>query len=84
MIHNLQNSNFLQFSKYSRDFSELNYMPHSLVNEGGIANYKITIVEASQESYRARAEAVVDFNGDGKMNIWEISQTGQVKEIQPD
>jgi type IV pilus assembly protein PilE len=84
MIHNLQYAYFLQFSKYSMDLKEVNYLPHKLTTEGGTANYRISITEASPTSFKGRAEAVVDFNGDGKMNIWEIDQEGQPKEVQPD
>lgn len=84
MIHNLQYAYFLQYSKYSNDAREINYIAHKLVTEGGTANYRISIVEASPNSFKGKAESVVDFNGDGKMNIWEIDQEGQPKEIQPD
>ena len=84
MVHNLEYAYFLQFSKYSSDLTTLNYIPHKLVNAGGTANYEISILEASTSGFKAKAEAVVDFNGDGKKNIWEIDQEGSLKEIQPD
>lgn len=84
MLHNLEYAHFLQFSKYNKDLNALNYLPHKMVTEGGTANYRISVVEASVTDFKGRAEAVVDFNGDGKMNIWEIDQNGQPKEIQPD
>ncbi len=84
MIHNLQYAYFLQYSKYSLDTKEINYIPHKLITEGGTALYRITIVEASPSGFKAKAEAVQDFNGDGKYNIWEIDQEGQPKETQPD
>lgn len=84
MIHNLQYAYFLQYSKYQTDLSQLNYIPHSTVADGGTANYRINVVEADLNHFVARAEAVVDFNGDGKMNIWEIDQNGAPREVQPD
>ncbi|MGV3610297.1 MAG: type IV pilin protein [Fluviicola sp.] len=84
MIHNLQYAYFLQYSKYSLDTKEINYIPHKLVTEGGTALYRITIIEASPSGFKAKAEAVQDFNGDGKYNIWEIDQEGQPKETQVD
>lgn len=84
MVYNLQYAHFLQFSKYTQDLQAINYIPHKLVNAGGTANYEISIVEASVSGFKAKAEAVVDFNGDGKKNVWEIDQEGQLKEIQPD
>lgn len=84
MIHNLQYAYFLQFSKYSPDLNSINYIPHKTVNSGGTANYEIAIIEASTTTFRAKAEAVVDFNGDGKKNIWEIDHDGVLKEVQQD
>lgn len=84
MVHNLQYAYFLQFSKYSNELGTINYVPHKLVTAGGTANYEIQIVEASTSGFKARAEAVVDFNGDGKKNVWEIDQEGVLTEIQPD
>ncbi|MDF3026951.1 MAG: hypothetical protein K0S23_1258 [Fluviicola sp.] len=84
MIHNLQYAYFLQYSKYSMDGKEINYIPHKLITEGGTALYRISIIEASPSGFKAKAEAVQDFNGDGKYNIWEIDQEGQPKETQVD
>lgn len=84
MVHNLQYAYYLQFSKYSQDLNEINYIAHKLQSEGGTSIYRISITEASPDNFKARAEAVQDFNGDGKMNIWEIDKEGQPKEVQPD
>lgn len=84
MIHNLQYAHFLQFSKYSNELTAINYLPHKTVINGGTANYEVSILEASTTVFKAKAEAVVDFNGDGKKNIWEIDQDGILKEVQPD
>ena len=84
MVHNLQYANHLQYSKYSMDLLSINYIPHKTITSGGTANYEISIVEATTTSFKARAEAVVDFDGDGQKNIWEIDQDGVLKEIQPD
>jgi type IV pilus assembly protein PilE len=84
MIHNLQYAYFLQFSKYSMEIQTINYTPHKTVLSGGTANYEISIIEASPTGFKAKAEAVVDFNGDGKKNIWEIDQEGVLKEVQQD
>lgn len=84
MVHNLQYAYFLQYSKYASDLPTINYIPHKLVNSGGTANYQINMVESSVTGFKAQAEAVVDFNGDGKKNVWEIDQEGVLKEVQPD
>ncbi len=84
MVHNLEYAYFLQFSKYSTDLPGLNYIPHKTVLNGGTANYEISILEASPTGFKAKAESVVDFNGDGKKNSWEIDQDGVLKETQVD
>jgi type IV pilus assembly protein PilE len=84
MIQTMEQGYFLQYSKYSMDFNELNYIPHKTISESGTALYKVTITEASNNTFKARAEAVQDFNGDGKMNVWEIDHESQPKEVQPD
>lgn len=83
-IYSLQYAYFLQYSKYASDINAIDYIPNKLVTEGGRANYKIEIVDASTSGFKARAEAVVDFNGDGKLNTWEIDETGTLKEVQKD
>jgi|SRR5690554_351051 len=83
-IYSLQYAYFLQYSKYSSDLEQIDYLPNKLITEGGRSNYSIEIVDASTTSFKAKATAVVDFNGDGKFNTWEVDQTGEVKEIQKD
>ena len=50
------------------------------VNDGGRANYIYEILSATNNSFKARAEAVTDFDGDGILNVWEIDENG-AKEI---
>jgi type IV pilus assembly protein PilE len=69
-VHSLQYAYFLQYSKYSDDLSAIDFVPNKLVTEGGRANYRIEIIEASTTGFKAKAEAVVDFNGDGRFNTW--------------
>ena len=47
-------------------------------------HYDVTIAHADETSYIARATAVVDFNGDGRYNSWEIDQDKRIKEVIPD
>jgi type IV pilus assembly protein PilE len=48
------------------------------------ANYKVEIVEASPTTFKARATAVVDFDQDGQINVWEIDHSKALKEITKD
>lgn len=84
MIHNLETAYFLQYSKYTSDLKQLNYVPHISIEKGGNAYYSLEVVSASKTDYKAVATAVQDFNGDGKFNTWEISKDGKLLETQSD
>lgn len=83
-ISNLQTQYQYLHSKYSADFNEINYDPPKTVFENGSSNYKYEVVEASVNVFRVRATAVVDFDGDGVYNVWEIDTDGNPKQITPD
>lgn len=83
-LHTLEKSHFYMNSRYSSSFDELGFEPSKLVSEGGTANYKIEIAEANEKGFRATATAVVDFDGDGEYNVWEINQDKELKEITKD
>lgn len=74
-LHTLQKSNFYTYSRYSSSLEELGFEQSRLVTDGGQANYLIEIVEAT---------AVVDFDGDGVYNVWEINQDKELKETVKD
>lgn len=78
-IHRLQKTNFMEFSKYSNDLKTLGFEQEKLVTEDGTANYRLTIEEASSNGFRAKAEAVIDFDGDGTYDVWKITEEGQPK-----
>ena len=83
-LHTLEKNNFYTYSKYSASLEELGFEQQPLVTEGGHANYRIEIVEASERRFRATATAVVDFDGDGEYNVWEIDQDKNLKETVKD
>lgn len=83
-IHTLQNSFFYLHSKYSSDLEEIGFEQEKLVTDGGSANYKIEIIEASASGFKARATAVVDFDKDGKFDVWEIDQDKKLVEVTKD
>ena len=83
-LHSLQRSNFYTYSRYSSSLEELGFEQQKLVSDGGHANYLIEIVEASEHGFRATATAVVDFDGDGIYNVWEIDQDKELKETVKD
>lgn len=73
-LYGLQKSHFYRFSKYSNDFEALGFEPAPTINEGGQAIYRIEVVDASINSFKARAISLSDFDGDGNFNTWEIDQ----------
>ncbi len=83
-ISNMQTQYRYLNSKYSTDFTEINYEPPTTVTNGGTANYSYEIIESSISNFKARATAVVDFDGDGTFNIWEIDEKGSPKQIVKD
>ncbi len=79
-----QKTYFYEYSKYTANISELDFMPEKTVNEGGGAVYRLEIVSASGNTYTARATALRDFDGDGVHDVWEINQDGKLTNVTPD
>ena len=81
-LYNLEKSHFYLHSKYSDNLQEVDFEQEKLsTEEGGRANYKIEIVSATNNKFKATATAVTDFDGDGIFNIWEIDESKSLKEI---
>ncbi len=85
-LHTLEKTYFYEHSKYSSDLGVLGFEQEKLAteSESGKANYRIEVVSSSQNTYVARATAVVDFDGDGTFNVWEIDQDKNLKEVTKD
>ncbi len=83
-IHNFQRNHFFMYSKYSNDFNSIDFIPNKTVENGGTANYEYEITLATNNSFKAKAIAVTDFNGNGVFNVWEIDQDKKLKEIVKD
>jgi prepilin-type N-terminal cleavage/methylation domain len=79
-LHTLEKNHFYTYSRYSASLEEIGFEQQPLVTDGGNANYIIEIVEASEHGFRATATAVVDFDGDGVFNVWEIDQDKKLVE----
>ena len=79
-LYTLEKNYFYMHSKYSNDLSTVDFIQEKLVTQGGNANYQITIIEATVNSFKAKATSVVDFNGDGTFNVWEIDQDNKLAE----
>ena len=83
-IYNSQTMHRYMYSKFSNDLNEIDFDAPKTVNENGRSNYSYEIIEASSHSFKARATAVTDFDGDGIYNIWEIDETGAPKQVVKD
>lgn len=86
MVNTLQKTYFYEHSKYSADIQEIGFEQEQLVTQAdnGKSKYQVEMVEASASTFLARATAVVDFDGDGTFNIWEIDQEGSLRETVKD
>jgi type IV pilus assembly protein PilE len=83
-LYGLQRNHFFMYSKYSNDFNAIDFLSEKTVKNGGTANYEYEIIEASNNSFKAKAIAVTDFDGDGVFNVWEIDQDKNLKEVVKD
>jgi type IV pilus assembly protein PilE len=83
-IYTLEKNFFFEKSNYSRDINEIAFEQQKLTSQGGQANYKIEIAEATNNTFKARATSTVDFDGDGIFNVWEIDNNKNLIEVTPD
>ncbi|HTK18447.1 MAG TPA: type II secretion system protein [Mucilaginibacter sp.] len=85
-LQTLEKNYFYEHSKYSKDLTEIGFIQEKLSTDSkdGRANYRIEITNATNTTFTGRATAVVDFNGNGTFNVWEIDQDKTLKEVTPD
>ncbi|WP_281335997.1 type IV pilin protein [Flavobacterium eburneipallidum] len=80
-IYNAEKQYYFMYSKYSSNFSEIDFEVPKTVKESGSANYSYEIVQSSNTEFKIKATALTDFNGNGVFNVWEIDQNGVPKQI---
>jgi type IV pilus assembly protein PilE len=83
-LHMMQKAYFFEKSKYAESLDEVGFLQEVLITQGGQANYEISLAEVHSQGFIARATAVVDFDGDGTLNVWEINQDRQLVEVVKD
>jgi type IV pilus assembly protein PilE len=80
-IYNMQTTYRYMHSRFTNNINELDFEPPRTVKQNGTANYTYEIISASDVSFKARAEAITDFDGDGIFNVWEIDESGNPKQL---
>jgi type IV pilus assembly protein PilE len=83
-LYTLERTYFFENSNYSSDLKAVSFEQQPLATNGGQANYKIEVLDASPRGFRARATAMVDFDGDGIFNQWEIDHNKKLIETVQD
>ena len=85
MVQTLEKMHFYEYSKYTDDLESIGFEHQKPVSEeGGSAKYIIEVTDITPNSFIARATAVVDFDGDGQFNVWEMDEQGELKEVVKD
>jgi type IV pilus assembly protein PilE len=82
----LEKNYFYEHSKYTNNLADIGFTQEKLTTEGkdGRANYRLEVSSVTAGGFTAKAVAVVDFNGNGTFNVWEIDQDKNLKEVTPD
>lgn len=83
-LYNAQTTYRYMYSKYSLNLDELDFEAPKTVKENGTANYVYEIISADNGQFKAIAEAITDFDGDGIFNVWEIDENGNPKQTVKD
>ena len=83
-IYNSQTSYRFMYSKYATDLNEVDFEAPKTVKENGTSNYVYEVLNAGNNSFKVRATAITDFDGDGIFNVWEIDENGNPKQTVKD
>ncbi|MFZ1288478.1 MAG: prepilin-type N-terminal cleavage/methylation domain-containing protein [Melioribacteraceae bacterium] len=83
-VYMLEKAYKFEYDKYSNELNQIGFEQERLVTENGTARYIVEIKNAEIGSFLATATAVVDFDGDGEFNVWEVKEDGIIMEITPD
>ena len=83
-LQSRQQNYYQKHFNYSSSFQEIGFTPPVTLNNNGDSRYNYEIVQAGRSGFIGRATAIADFDNDGNINVWEINEKGEIKEITPD
>lgn len=83
-VHSLQKMYFYEHSKYATSLDKIGFEQNKLSDDGGQANYLISLSSSDNSGYIAKAVSIVDFDGDGDYNEWQIDQDKNLQEVVAD
>lgn len=83
-IYNSQTSYRFMHSKYASDLNDIDFEAPKTVKDNGTSNYVYEVITANNSSFKVRATAITDFDGDGIFNVWEIDENGNPKQTVKD
>lgn len=80
-VYMLQKAYRFEYDKYSLELVQIGFEQETLITENGTARYLVEIKNAELNNFLATATSVVDFDGDGTFNVWEVKEDGIIKEV---
>ena len=83
-VYSLEQGYLYQNDVYAASPALIGFEQTPLVSQGGSARYVIAVERADDRGFTATATSVVDFDKDGTFNVWEVTETGVVRERVPD
>ncbi|OZC01272.1 type IV pilin protein [Rubricoccus marinus] len=83
-VYSLEQGYLYQNDVYASSPGLIGFEQTPLVSQGGSARYVIAVERADDRGFTATATSVVDFDKDGTFNVWEVSESGVVRERVPD
>ncbi|MEL6820698.1 MAG: type IV pilin protein [Calditrichota bacterium] len=83
-LHTLQQTFYYQHDRYGVELADIGFEQNTTMEEHGEARYRIEIENADLQGYIAKAIAVVDFDKDGIFNVWQVDQTGAIRQVVAD
>ena len=83
-LQGLQQNHYRKYFRYNDDPGRVGFEAPRTLDDEGTARFTYEIVRADKAGFLARATAIADFDGDGAVNVWEITEDGAPVEVVPD